>query len=75
MNACNAGGDLAGDEGAATARTLMVEKDSVGQVHTIGLTVVYENPEGVLLGNGVRGAGVEGGSLRLGDLAYLAVEL
>ena len=53
----------------------MVEEDAVGEVHAVGLTVVDEDPEGVLLGHGVGGAGVEGRGLGLGDLLDLAVEL
>merc|ERR1719199_537081 len=60
---------------AATAGTLVVKEDAVGNVHAVGLTVVDKDPEGVLLGNGVGRAGVEGGGLGLRDLLNLSVKL
>ena len=75
VNAGDGGGDLTGDEGLATAGTLVVEEDTVGKVHAVGLAVVHEDPEGVLLGDGVGRTGVEGGGLGLGDLTDLTVEL
>ena len=67
--------DLPGDEGVAAARGLVVEEDAVGDVHVVGLAVVDHDPVGVLLGDAVGRAGVEGRELALGDLAHLAEEL
>ncbi len=75
VDAGDGGGNLAGDEGTATAGTLVVEEDAVGKVHAIRLAVVDKDPEGVLLGNGVGRAGVEGGGLGLRDLPNLSVKL
>ena len=75
VDAGDRGRNLTGDEGAATAGTLMVEENTVGKVHAVGLTVIDKNPEGILLGNGVGRTGVEGSGLGLRDLLHLAVEL
>mmetsp|Transcript_1083 Transcript_1083/g.1870 ORF Transcript_1083/g.1870 Transcript_1083/m.1870 type:complete len:369 (+) Transcript_1083:223-1329(+) len=75
MDAGDGGGDLTGDEGLATAGTLVVEEDAVGKVHAVSLTVVHKDPEGVLLGDSIGRTGVEGGGLGLGNLADLAVQL
>ena len=75
MDAGDGGGNLTGDEGLATAGTLVVEEDAVGKVHAVGLTIVHKDPEGVLLGDCVGRTGVKGGGLGLGDLADLTVEL
>lgn len=37
MDARDGAGDLAGHEGRATARALVVEKDAVGEVHPVRL--------------------------------------
>jgi len=68
-------GNLAGDEGAATARGLVVEEDTVAGIHVVGLTVVDGDPVGVHLGNTIGRAGVEGSGLALGDLSNLSVQL
>jgi len=70
-----AAGDLAGDEGLAAARALVVEEDAVAGIEPIGLAVVDGDPVGVELGDGVRAARVEGRSLALGDLLDQAIEL
>ena len=75
VDAGDGGGNLARDEGTATAGTLVVKEDAVGNVHAVGLTIVDKDPEGVLLGNGVGRAGVEGGGLGLRDLLNLSVKL
>ena len=75
VDAGDGGGNLTGDEGAATAGTLMVEENGVGKVHAVGLTVIDKDPEGILLGNGVGRTGVEGSGLGLRDLLHLAVKL
>ena len=75
VDAGDGGGNLAGDEGTATAGTLVVEEDAVGKVHAVGLTVIHEDPEGVLLGDGIGRTGVEGGGLGLGNLTDLSVQL
>ena len=75
VDAGDGGGDLTGDEGLATTGTLVVEEDAVGKVHAVGLTVIHEDPEGVLLGDGIGRTGVEGGGLGLGNLTDLSVQL
>lgn len=67
--------NLPGDEGVAAARGLVVKEDAVGDVHVVGLAVVDHDPVGVLLGDAVGRAGIEGRELALGDLAHLAEEL
>ena len=68
-------GDLAGDEGLATALALVVEEDAVAAEHAVGVAVLLDDPEAVLLGDGVGAEGVEGGVLVLRHFLDLAVEL
>ena len=68
-------GDLSGHEVLAAPRGLVVEKDAVGGVHPVALTVVADDAVGVELGRSVRRARVEGRGLTLRDLLDLAVEL
>ena len=68
-------GNLARDEGLATALALVVEEDAVAAEHAVGVAVLLDNPEAVLLGDGVGAEGVEGGVLVLGYFLDLAVEL
>ena len=68
-------GDLARDEGLATALALVVEEDAVAAEHAVGVAVLLDDPEAVLLGDGVGAEGVEGGVLVLRDFLDLAVEL
>ena len=68
-------GDLARDEGLATALALVVEEDAVATEHTVGVAVLLDDPEAVLLGDGIGAEGVEGGVLVLGHFLDLAVEL
>ena len=63
-------GDLAGDEGFATALTLVVEEDTVDGEHTVALAVVLRDPEAVELSYSIGGAGVERRRLTLGDLLH-----
>mmetsp|Transcript_21097 Transcript_21097/g.50915 ORF Transcript_21097/g.50915 Transcript_21097/m.50915 type:complete len:248 (+) Transcript_21097:397-1140(+) len=74
-NASDGNGDLARDEGGTSAGRLVVEKNAIGQVHTIGLAVVDQNPEGILLRHGIGRTGVKGCSFRLGDLLDFSVKL
>ena len=69
-----AAGDLAGDEGFATARALVVEQDAVAGIHAIGLAVVHRDPVGIELGHGVGAARVKGRGFLLGYLLHLAIE-
>src|SRR5436190_13944643 len=39
-------GDLASDEGFATARRFMIEKNAVAGVQIVGLSIIYSYPEG-----------------------------
>ena len=68
-------GDLAGDEGLAADRALVVEQDAVGGVHAVGLAVVHRDPVGVELGRGVGRARIERRGLALRHLLHLAVQL
>ena len=68
-------GDLTGDEGLATALALVVEEDAVAAEHAVGVAVLLDDPEAVLLGDGVGTEGMEGGVLVLGYFLDLAVEL
>ena len=68
-------GDLAGDEGLAAALALVVEEDAVAAEHAVGVAVLLDDPEAVLLGDGVGAEGVEGGVLVLRHFLDLAVEL
>jgi len=52
-NGGDGAGDLAGHEGLAAARALVVEEDTVGGMHAVGLAVVHDGPVGVELGDGV----------------------
>lgn len=69
-----AAGDLAGDEGFATARAFMVEQDAVAGVEAVGFAVVDGDPVGVHLGDGIRAARVEGRGFLLRDFLDQAVE-
>jgi hypothetical protein len=71
----DAAGDLAGDEGLAAARALVVEEDSVAGEEAVALAVVDGDPVGVELGDAVGAARVEGGRLALRSLDHLAEEL
>merc|ERR1712127_1075889 len=73
-DARNCDGDLTRDEGGTTTGRLVVEENAVGQVHTVGFTVVNQNPEGVLLRDSIGRTGVEGCSFGLGDLLNLSVQ-
>ena len=74
-NAGGSKGDLAGDEGLATALALVVEEDAVAAKHIIALAIVLHNPEAIELGNSVGAAGIEGCGLALGHLLDESVEL
>ena len=74
MNIGNATGNFTGNKGASTPGRFVVEQNSIKDLHAICLTVVDKDPECVLLGNSIRGTGVEWGSLRLGNLLHLSVE-
>ena len=68
-------GDLAGDEGLATALALVVEEDAAAAEHIVGLAVLLDNPEAVELGHGIGAVGMEGGVLVLRNFLHLAIEL
>ena len=63
-------GDLAGDEGFATALTLVVEEDTIDGKHTVALAVVLCDPEAVELSYSIGGARIERCRLTLGDLLH-----
>lgn len=68
-------GDLAGDKSLAPALGLVVEQDAGAAEHMVGLPVLLDDPEAVLLGHGIGRIGVERGGLPLGDFLHLAVQL
>lgn len=47
-DAGNSASDFTGDEGWASARRLVIEKDAVGQVHAICFTIVNDHPVCIL---------------------------
>ena len=67
--------DLAGDEGLAAARALVVEQDPVAGVDAVGLAVVDGDPVGVELGDAVGTAGMERRRLGLRGLGDPAEQL
>mmetsp|Transcript_8175 Transcript_8175/g.9528 ORF Transcript_8175/g.9528 Transcript_8175/m.9528 type:complete len:214 (+) Transcript_8175:510-1151(+) len=75
MNTGYGSGNLTSYECSSTTRRLVVEENSVGKVHTICLTVVHQNPESILLGNGIWRTGVKWSGLGLGYLLDLSVKL
>lgn len=68
-------GDLAGDEGFATARGFVIEEDAVAGIEPVGFAIVDGDPVGVELGDGIGAAGVEGGGFLLRGFLHEAVEL
>ena len=68
------GRNLTGHKGTATTRRLVIEENTVGQVHAVGLSVIDKDPESILLGDGVRRTWVEGSSLGLWNLRDLSVK-
>jgi hypothetical protein len=66
VDASNTGGNLTGDESAATAWRLVVEQDTVGEVHAVGFSVVDKDPEGILLGDCIF-------STKIGELVIVPV--
>ena len=75
LDAGQAAGDLAGDEGLTAQRRLVVEEDAVAGVHAVGFAVVDHNPKAVHLRDGVGGTRVEGRGLLLRDLLDKTVKL
>src|SRR5262245_2901415 len=67
--------DLAGDEGFTAGGALVIKKDAVGGMKTIGLPVVDGDPIGVKLGRRVRRARIEWRRLSLGNFLRLAEQL
>ena len=74
-NPRHSNGNLPGDKGGSTTGRLVVEKNAVSEVHSIGLTVVDQDPEGVLLGDSVGRTGIEGGGFGLGYFLDFSVKL
>ncbi len=60
MNGGHGAGDLAGDEGFAAGRPLMVEQDAVRRMQAIGLAVIDGDPIGIKLGRRIRAARIKG---------------
>ena len=74
VNRRHGGRNLARHKGTAPAGRLVIEQNAIGQVHAVGFAVIDQNPVGVLFGDSVGRAGVEGGGLGLGYFADFAVE-
>ena len=73
-DACCCKGNLAGDEGFASALALVVEEDAGTAIHVVGFAVFLDYPVAIEFGNGIGTVGVEGGVFVLGNFFYLAVE-
>ena len=67
--------DFAGDKSLAAPWALVVKKDAVAGVESVGLSVVDRDPVGVQLSYGVGASRVEGRGLSLGGFLHQAVEL
>mmetsp|Transcript_8555 Transcript_8555/g.17855 ORF Transcript_8555/g.17855 Transcript_8555/m.17855 type:complete len:212 (-) Transcript_8555:116-751(-) len=67
--------DLSRHKGSPTARRFVVEKNTVREVHSVGLAVVHQDPECVLFRHGVWRTRIKGCRLGLRDLLDLSVEL
>jgi hypothetical protein len=68
-------GDLAGNEGLAAGRPLVVEQDAVARVQAIGLAVVDRDPIGVELGRAIGAARLKIRGFAQRPLRIVAVEL
>src|SRR5207237_2637528 len=75
LDAGDAARDLAGDEGFAADRALVVEQDAVASIHAVGLTVVHRNPVAVQFCDAVRRTRIEWRRLLLRHFLHEAVEL
>mmetsp|Transcript_16924 Transcript_16924/g.34727 ORF Transcript_16924/g.34727 Transcript_16924/m.34727 type:complete len:239 (-) Transcript_16924:116-832(-) len=69
------GGNFSCHERSTTTRRLVVEQDSVRQMHSVSLAVVHEDPERVLLRHSIWRPRVERSGFRLGHLLDLSVQL
>jgi hypothetical protein len=67
--------DLAGDEGLAADRALVIEQDAARGMHAIGFAVIDRDPMSVELGSRVRRTRIERRRLPLRDLLHLAEQL
>ena len=74
-NAAGGQGDFPSDEVLAPALGLVVKENAVDGEHAVGLPILLDHPEAVLLGNGIGAVGMEGGGLPLGHLLHLAEKL
>ena len=75
FDASGGASDLAGDEGLAAARALVVEENAVGGVEVIAFAVVHREPVGVHFRATVRRAGPERRFFRLGHFLDFAKHL
>ena len=75
LDADNSARDLASDKSGTSTRRLVIEENTVGQEHSVGFTIVYNDPIRELLGNTVRGTRIERGLLVLRNSLHLAVQL
>src|ERR1035437_9133161 len=75
LDARGGAGDLAGDEGLAAARALVVEQNPARGVKIVALAVVHRQPVGVDLGAAIGRARPEGRRLGLRHLLHLAKHL
>src|SRR5579872_2908770 len=70
LDARHGAGDLAGDEGFAADRALVVEKNTVGGKHSVGLAVVHRDPVAVEFGDAIRRARIKGRGFLLRHLLH-----
>ena len=48
----------------------MVEQDAVAGIHAVGFTIIDHDPISIQFGTGIRGAGIKGCALPLGDFLH-----
>ena len=65
IDPCQAAGYLAGHEGFAAARALVVEQDAIAGIYPVGLAVVHRDPVRVEFGDAIGAARIKGGGLLL----------
>src|SRR5579863_531689 len=74
LDAGNRAGDLAGDEGLAPDRALMVEQDTVRSKHAVGLAVIHRDPVAVEFRDRIGRAWIERRGLLLRNFLHQTVE-
>src|SRR6516164_2495048 len=74
LDAGHTAGDLARHEGFAADRAFMIEQNTVGGEHAVGLAIVHRDPVAVQLGHAIGRTRVEWRGLRLRNLLRQPVE-